>query len=132
MRIEGPRVGIGLTLIMLGLLLQVLFFLGRTPYFAAGAWAMIAYGLYLVLAQSEVVKAGTPRRVEWVAFDDVPDSWEGRMVWHHVEAHPGRKQLPPTTCMFSRLRFPKDEDDGTGVYFALVDMPEPPRKKDTA
>lgn len=123
MRIEGPKVAIGLVIIAAGVVLQLVAF--RMPHAGIGGWAVIVYGMYLLFAYSDVTASGTPPSVHWVAFDDVPDAWENRMVWHYIEAYPGKKQQQPTTCIFSRLRFPQDQD-GTGVYFALVDLPAPP------
>lgn len=128
MRIEGSAVGRGLFAIMCGAILQPFAWMSGMGLFATAlCWLVIAVGIFGVYYTGKITTPGELAPVSWVAADDVPDEWEGRLVWHHVEARGRQKQLAPYTCVFSRLRFPKDQD-GTGVYFALADIPEPPRK----
>lgn len=130
MRIEGKAIGRGWFAIMAGAVLQPFAWLtdrmAEHGSFAAPlCWVLIITGLYGVFRLGKFTYQDENPSGSWVAFDDVPDDWESRMVWHYIEAYPGKKQQQPTTCIFSRVRFPKDQD-GTGVYFALVDMPQPP------
>lgn len=69
--------------------------------------------------------------VAWVAASDVPVDWEGRPVWHWCEGWRRERRPRPDLNIFTAARFPAAERQAArDVYFALANIPYPPKCED--